>query len=185
MGTTSHDRDFALIEPVLARLKTEYADRIVIDVLGMTGPRELTAGLNRIGPSPHATRSYPGFVNWLNGRLPGWHIGLAPLLDTPFNRCKSPIKAMDYAAIGLATLASDAPAYRGSIADGPTGQLVPNDPVAWYAALDWLIRDQALRRSIAGQARLAFAEQGTLLSEAERRRTAWTSLLPADRLFAA
>jgi glycosyltransferase involved in cell wall biosynthesis len=130
---------------------------------------------------PHAKRCYPGFVNWLNRMQPAWHIGLAPLLDTPFNRCKSPIKALDYAALGLATLASDTPAYRGSIADGPAGQLVPNDPVAWHAALDWLIRDQALRRSFACQARLAFAERGTLLSEAEGRRAAWTSLLPAAR----
>jgi glycosyltransferase involved in cell wall biosynthesis len=179
MGTSTNDGDFALIEPVLARLKAEYADRIVIDVLGMTRPRDLAPGLNRIGASPHGTRSYPGFVNWLNGVRPAWHIGLAPLLDTPFNRCKSPVKAMDYAAIGLVTLASDTPAYRGSIADGPAGQLVTNAPAAWHAALDWLIRDQTLRRSIAARARQAFAAQGTLLSEAEPRRAAWTSLLPA------
>jgi hypothetical protein len=28
------------------------------------------------------------------------------------------------------------PAYRGSIADGPAGQLVQNDHAAWHAALD-------------------------------------------------
>lgn len=65
MGTTTHDRDFALIEPVLARLKAEYRDQVLIDVLGMTIQSELPAGLNRIGPSTHASRSYPGFVNWL------------------------------------------------------------------------------------------------------------------------
>ena len=128
MGTTTHDRDFAMIEPALVRLKAEYGDRIEIDVLGMTGRSELPAELNRIGPSTHASRSYPGFVNWLTSRQPRWHIGLAPLLDTPFNRSKSPIKAMDYAAMGLAVLASDTPVYRGSIADGPAGQLVANDP---------------------------------------------------------
>ena len=36
MGTSTHDRDFAMIEPALTRLKAEYGDRIVIDVLGMT-----------------------------------------------------------------------------------------------------------------------------------------------------
>ena len=50
---------------------------------------------------------------------PAWHIGLAPLLDTAFNRSKSPIKAMDYAAIGLATLASDMPSIA---ARSPTGR---------------------------------------------------------------
>jgi hypothetical protein len=181
MGTDTHDRDFALIEPVLARLKADYGDRIVIDILGMTRTRQLSPGLNRIGPSPHATRSYPGFVDWLNRRQPAWHIGLAPLLDTPFNGCKSPIKAMEYAAIGLVTLASDVPAYRGSIADGPGGQLVSNDPIAWGAALDWLIRDQAFRRDSAERARRAFAAHGTLLSAAAKRLAAWKSLLPGAK----
>jgi glycosyltransferase involved in cell wall biosynthesis len=178
MGTSTHDRDFALIEPALERLKSDYGQRIVIDVLGMTAPRDLPRGINRIGPSPHAARSYPGFVDWIRSEQPAWHIGLAPLLDTPFNRGKSPIKAMDYAAIGLPTLASDVAAYRGSIADGPAGRLVANDPLAWHAALDWLIRDQVGRRGMAQAARAAFADRGTLISDAQRRRAALMALLP-------
>jgi glycosyltransferase involved in cell wall biosynthesis len=185
MGTTTHDRDFALIEPVLARLKAEYRDHVMIDVLGMTIQSELPTGLNRIGPSTHASRSYAGFVNWLTSMQIRWHIGLAPLLDTSFNRCKSPIKAMDYAALGLVTVASDMPTYRGSLADGRAGQLVSNDPMAWHATLDWLIRDHTLRRSIAQQARRAFVEDGTLHSDGERRRAAWTSLLRAKKPRAA
>jgi glycosyltransferase involved in cell wall biosynthesis len=180
MGTTTHDRDFAMIEPALVRLKAEYGDRIVIDVLGMTHS-ELPAGLNRIGPSTHASRSYPGFVNWLTSVRPRWHIGLAPLLDTQFNRSKSPIKAMDYAAMGLAVLASDTPVYRGSIADGPAGQLVVNDPRAWHAALDWMIRDQGLRARTGARAREAFLAQATLASQADTRLAAWTRLLPDRR----
>lgn len=177
MGTSSHDRDFALIEPVLLRLKTEYGDRIAIDILGMTVRSELSAELNRIGPSTHASRSYPGFVNWLTSMQPRWHIGLAPLLDTPFNRAKSPIKAMDYAAMGLTVLASDMPVYRGSIADGPAGQLVANDPRAWHAALDWLIRDQGLRERGTVEARRAFVAQGTLAGGATTRLAALSRLL--------
>ncbi len=179
MGTSTHDRDFAMIEPALLRLKSEYGDRIVIDVLGMTSRCELPPTLNRIGPTTHASRSYPGFVNWLTSTQPRWHIGLAPLLDTAFNLSKSPIKAMDYAAIGLAVLASDTPVYRGSLADGPAGQLVTNDPRAWHTALDWLIRNQSLRQTIASGARQAFLTQATLASHAHARRAAWTDLLPA------
>jgi glycosyltransferase involved in cell wall biosynthesis len=179
MGTTTHERDFALIEPALLRLKAEYGGHVVIDVLGMTSRIELPAELNRIGPSTHASRSYPGFVNWLTTMQPRWHIGLAPLLDTAFNRSKSPIKAMDYAALGLTVLASDVPAYRGSIADGPAGQLVANDPANWHAAIDWLIRNQALRESLMVQARQAFLGGATLASHADIRLAAWQRLLPA------
>ena len=178
MGTSTHDRDFAMIEPALLRLKAEHGHRIVIDVLGMTNRAELPASLNRIAPPTHAARSYPGFVNWMTSVRPRWHIGLAPLLDTPFNRAKSPIKALDYAALGLAVLASDTPVYRGSIADGPAGQLVANDPRAWHSALDWMIRNPDLRSRAATAARDAFAACATLASDADTRRTALIRLLP-------
>ena len=86
MGTSTHNRDFALIEPALTRLKDEFGDRLVIDVLGMTSAPEIAPGLTRIAPPAQAGRSYPGFVNWLTSAHPRWHIGLAPLADTPFNR---------------------------------------------------------------------------------------------------
>ncbi|HET6306549.1 MAG TPA: glycosyltransferase, partial [Rhodopila sp.] len=187
MGTATHDRDFAMIQPALLRLKAEYDYRVAIDIIGMT-TADLPQGLNRIGLPPYATRSYPGFVHWLRSVRPGWHIGLAPLLDTKFNASKSPIKAMDYAAVGLAVLASDAPTYRDSLADGPAGHLVPNDPAAWYAALNRLLRNHARRRTIASQARDAFLAQATLAALAPARHAALARLAtnapPPDRLAA-
>jgi glycosyltransferase involved in cell wall biosynthesis len=176
MGTATHDHDFAMIEPALARLKSEFDHRVSINIVGMTMRNDLPPGLNRVGLSPSATRSYPGFVNWLRAVEPAWHIGLAPLLDTPFNLCKSPIKAMDYAALGLAVLASDTPVYRGSIADGPAGQLVPNTPAAWYAALTWLLRNRDERQAIAARSRDAFLTRASLVSQADIRRNALTRL---------
>ncbi len=177
MGTNTHNRDFALIEPALARLKEAYGNRVEIDVLGMTASPDMAPGLNRIGPPVQASRSYPGFVHWLTSVQPRWHIGLAPLIDTPFNHSKSPIKTMDYAALGMAMLASDVPVYQGSLADGIAGQLVANTPSAWYVALDWLIRDQPLRRMFAGRAREAFLSKATLASDPSPRRDSWSRLL--------
>jgi GT2 family glycosyltransferase/glycosyltransferase involved in cell wall biosynthesis len=178
MGTSTHDRDFALIQPALVRLKAEYGDRVSIDVIGMTGQADLPSELSRIGPSIHGGRSYPAFVDWINGVWPAWHIGLAPLLDTPFNRAKSSIKAMDYAAMGLVVLASDMPVYQGSLADGPAGRLVANTPQAWFEALSWLLRAQDLRRSIAAGARAAFLATASLGSQAQVRRAALVRVLP-------
>ncbi|MEA2727984.1 MAG: hypothetical protein QOF70_2459 [Acetobacteraceae bacterium] len=185
MGTTTHERDFAMIEPALSRLKAEYDNRVVIDIVGMTTRNDLPPGLNRIGPPANAWRSYPGFVNWLTSVTPPWHIGLAPLLDTPFNLCKSPIKAMDYAAMGLVVLASDTPVYRGSIADGPAGQLVANSPAAWYAALTWLLRNSDSRRTVAARSRDAFVAQASLASQADGRHNALTRILEGWKTNAA
>jgi glycosyltransferase involved in cell wall biosynthesis len=176
MGTTTHDSDFAMIAPTLARIKQEFRQSVEIDIIGMTRG-ELPSGLNRIGIPNGAVQSYPGFVNWLTSQLPGWHIGLAPLIETPFNLCKSSIKTMDYAAMGMAVLASDMPVYRGSVADGAAGFLVANDCAAWYAALNWLVRDEDLRRSIAAGARPAFVAKATLASQSQCRRAALLGLL--------
>jgi glycosyltransferase involved in cell wall biosynthesis len=185
MGTATHDDDFALIEPALVRLKTEYDHRVSINILGVTTRNDLPPGLDRIGMSRSATRSYPGFVNWLRGVEPGWHIGLAPLLDTPFNRSKSSIKALDYAALGLAVLASDTPVYRGSIADGPAGRLVANTPEAWYAALTWLVRNRDERHAVASRARDAYLAGNSLASQADIRREALSRLATAGKTHAA
>jgi glycosyltransferase involved in cell wall biosynthesis len=182
LRTGTPDNDLAMIEPVLTRLATEYGDRLSIDVLASVRPRDLPRGINGIGPSANASRSYPGLVDWMTRSRPVWHIGLAPLVDTAFNQCRSPVKALDYAAMGLAILASDTPAYRDSLADGPGGWLVPNTPAAWHAALDWLIRDQDLRRRLAVQARQAFVAGGTLTSAAQQRLAALRSVLPPARL---
>ena len=185
MGTSTHDRDFAMIEPALVRLKAEYGDRIEIEVIGMTGRHDLPRGLQRIATPISAARSYPGFVQWLSSTQPGWHIGLAPLLDTAFNRCKSPLKSIDYAALGLVVLASDVPVYRGSVADGLAGHLVTNTTGAWYAAIDRFMRNPNARHAAGERARAAFLDHASLGKRGEGWRNAWMSVLGDRRDHAA
>jgi hypothetical protein len=161
MGTTSHDPDFELILPALQRIKRDFDDRVSIEILGMTSRPDLPNGIKRAAPPLQALATYPNFVEWITRHQPPWHIGLAPLLETPFNACKSSIKTMDYAAIGTAILASDVPVYRGSLADGIAGRLVANTPDAWYAALDELIRDVERRTALMTSARSNFTGLGS------------------------
>lgn len=171
MGTATHDADFAIVQPALARLKTEFGPHLEIDLLGFTTRPNLPDWINRPALPVTANGSYPGFVNCVTQHT-AWDIGLAPLADTPFNRCKSAIKTLDYAALGLTVLASDVTAYRGSIADGPGGMLVPNRAEAWYIALSPLLRDRELRWRLGDAAYHAFTATGTLACQAEQRRTA-------------
>ena len=80
-------------------------------------------------------------------------------------------------ALGLPVLASDVAAHRGSVADGPAGELVANTPAAWCAALDWMIRDEAHRHALAAQARQSFERFGTLGTAAGEWRTALEAAL--------
>ncbi len=172
MGSIHQGRNYALIEPALIRLQAEYAARLVIDVIGMNGHPDLGGLIRRPPLSRQSTRSHPAFVHWLTSQRPGWHIGLVPLLDTPANRYVSDFKVLDFAALGLYVLASDVPAYRGSIADGPAGHLVSNRADAWYAAIGGVVRDHALRRAGHDRSRAAFLAHGTLAGQAQQRRAA-------------
>lgn len=174
MGTATHDADYAMVEPALERVKSVFAEHVSIDLLGVSSRTDLPIWVNRVAMSVHATMSYPGFVNWITQQH--FDIGVAPLADTPFNRCKSSIKTLDYAAMGLPVLASDREANRGSPADGIGGMLLPDDPDAWFVTLSRLVRDAPMRQRLTDGARAAFTA-GTLAAQAAKRRAAWLDLV--------
>ena len=155
----------ALLLPALTDIHRQFGDQIQFDLIGFVAGLEVPPWIRRLAPTPHAGRSYAGFVHWLQS-AGTWDIGLAPLADTPFNACKSAIKVLDYAALGLASLASDVPAYQGSLADGPGGMLVPNSTAAWHDALSRLIRDAPWRRRLAAGGMAQLLASGTLEHQA-------------------
>ncbi len=85
--------------------------------------------------------------------LAQFDIGLAPLVDTPFNRCKSNIKYLEYVTCGAAVIASAVEPYAQTIKNGDTGLLVTNDKArlksAWYEAIKSLIVNKTLRQTLA------------------------------------
>ena len=171
MGTSTHDKDLELIAPALDTLHETFGDRVTVNMIGMTA-REPPRGIERIIVPPIAGASYPAFVNWISRQQP-WHVGLAPLADIAFNVCKSAIKTMDYAALGMAVLASDVPAYRGSLADGPAGMLVGARNDDWLWAMSRMVRSPRNWEALARAAADAWHASATLKSQAAMRRALW------------
>lgn len=79
-------------------------------------------------------------------------VGVIPLVDTPFNACRSPIKALEYAALGIPVVASDVEAYRGFVRHGETGFLARTGQ-EWREYLGLLLADPDLRESMGKAAR--------------------------------
>lgn len=80
-------------------------------------------------------------------------IGLAPLDPSlPFNRSKSHIKALEYAALGIPVIATDMEPYRDFVIHGETGFLVRHDH-EWNRYLGQLVQDKALREKMGKQAK--------------------------------
>jgi len=147
MGTMSHRVDFQLIEKPVRRLCEEFGNRVEFEIVGVASPHELPDWCRRVDVPPQIGQSYPAFVNWLRSEN-RWHIGIAPLADTKFNRAKSGIKYLDYAALGLAVVCSDIEGYRDVINSDDDGLLVQNTEEAWYSALRRLVLDDEFRRNL-------------------------------------
>ncbi|WP_116090613.1 glycosyltransferase [Sphingomonas crusticola] len=110
MGTGTHGSDFALIRPALEQLAEERPGRFELTLIGIAADIEPASWLRRQSP-PAEVIPYARFVRWLRAQGP-YDAGLAPLADTRFNRAKSDIKLLDYAALGMLPVVQDCDAYR-------------------------------------------------------------------------
>lgn len=85
----------------------------------------------------------------------GFDIGLAPLTDTPFHRCKTNTKFRDYGAAKIAGIYSNVDVYSCCVENRVTGLIVNNNADDWYRAVCELVENETLRRQIQDN---AFAE---------------------------
>jgi len=163
MGTMTHDTDLLMIAPALQKLSQQYPKAFELQIIGGIQQKNSLEALRGItvkyfSPPPEE-QEYPLFMLWLMSQF-NWEIALAPLVDTPFNSCKSDIKFLDYCALGAAGIYSRVAAYKTNIKDLETGWLVQNQVEIWYQALEALLTDNELRKQLVHNARrYLFAER--------------------------
>lgn len=106
-------------------------------------------------------------------------VGIAPLSATTFNRAKSWLKPMEYAAAGVPCVVSPSPAYLELHNKFGIGD-VAEKPKDWYRLVRRLVTDDAYRldRSAAGR---AAAEELTIEKHAWRWMEAWEQALRIQR----
>jgi glycosyltransferase involved in cell wall biosynthesis len=156
MGTFTHDDDLLMILPALREVWQRHAREIEFQFVGVVKRGETFQGLKGLPIRmicPQAGKTdYLSFMPWFSSRV-RWDIAISPLQDTPFNRCKSDIKFLDYCAIGAAGVFSRVSAYASTVRHLETGWLVENKPEAWIEALEQLISDASLRKQLAHNAK--------------------------------
>lgn len=171
IGTRSHERDLQAITPALQSVLIEHPEAAFV-CYGVQPPPEL-AGLRNttyVEPSRAARDDYLVYAEEASRlRL---DIGIAPLIDSEFNRCKSQIKLLEYGALGAAGVYSRVAPYTSSVDDGVTGLLV-NTPADWRSGLERLIRQPELRRAISEEAFRQVQEQWLLPAGIGQWRSAW------------
>lgn len=160
MGSVSHDDDFFMVMPAIKTILEKYP-KVVFQLMGQFThtkahkvfkgwSNELKDRVYMINP----TSQFSDFPFWLS--LQPWDIGIAPLIESDFNKCKSHIKWMEYSMFGITTVASKVYPYykdilgKETIVDGETGLLCKEGE--WVEKLSKLIDNKELREKLAKNA---------------------------------
>lgn len=159
-GGATHLQDIALIQEPLTTILDETA-----------------AGLHFLGMDYRSL--FAGRGRWTNWQPDIWDyyqavdfdIALCPLEPTAFNACRTPIKALEMAALGIPVLASDTTPYREFVVDGVTGYLC-RTPADWRARLRELVNDPQARQELGAKARQLAADH-TIQQHYRRWQTAY------------
>lgn len=139
MASKGHAQDLAMIVPALCQILTDHP-HVRFETFGTIAmPRKLSAFSDQVA-AYQGTGDYQQFLQKLYDL--NWTIGLAPLQDTPFNQCKSPVKFIEYTSCSIPTLASDISVYNQFL-DGV--EICLATPENWYSVLRELIECRDLR----------------------------------------
>jgi len=152
-GSITHDDDLEIIVPVMNKIFEKYPN-VKFHLIGSVRKERRDAFKAKFGKYHYqvkiklgvpAFKFYPPFL-----ALQGFDIGLAPLADNEFNKCKSHIKWMEYSMYKIPTVASRFYPYCETIEgiktiqDGKTGFLA-GDEKEWVEKLSLLIEDKQKR----------------------------------------
>ncbi|MFS1523009.1 glycosyltransferase family 1 protein [Microbulbifer sp. 2304DJ12-6] len=147
-GSASHHKDLLWLYPIIEE-SLQRNQNLIFEVIGDKSVNKLFHGLSRV----HVLypMKWPAYLSLI--RRPGRDIGLAPLLDTPFNSARSHTKFFDITQTGAVGIYAEGPIYATVVRHDENGLLLPMKPEAWVEAILRLADDQSLRQRMLKVAR--------------------------------
>jgi tetratricopeptide (TPR) repeat protein len=113
-GSLGHREDVRWVWPAL-RAALDRHPSLGLSVMASPELRDLFTGV-----APDRLRFTPaGSLERYYEFLRGLYLGVCPLLPTDFNRCRSDVKFVEFAAHGIPVLCADLAPYRDSLAHAP------------------------------------------------------------------
>jgi len=120
-----------------------------LTIIGIADETASRPWLNRVSPGPDAL--YPRYAGWLTEQAPLFDIGVAPLVDSEFNRLKSDIKLLEYLALGIAPVMSNLDPYSDS--DLALPPMLCGTPEQWLERLSTLAANHTALEEAKSRAR--------------------------------
>lgn len=142
-GTTSHIREILWLRDILADVSQQLPSAI-IELFGDSSVRNLYRDIPR-AKVVHPM-SWPRFFEYTS--TVSYDIGLAPLLDSRFNRARSYVKFFDITRTGAMGIYSDTPVFSSIVQHEHNGLLVENDQEKWSNAICSAATNLKLRQQL-------------------------------------
>jgi len=118
-GSSGHRRDIEAVCNVIAQVMRAYPH---VDFACM-GDATIYSILLAALPAGRVIYTPPGTLDDYLGFLQKIDIGIAPLQDNPYNRCRSDVKFLEYASRGVVPVLSALTPYKDSVQHGESGFL--------------------------------------------------------------
>lgn len=131
-----------ILEDAITQIVNKYNDSIEIEIMGAKPDFVDKLGLKHL-PYQDGYDAYTAYMAKCN-----WDIGLAPMPETEFHRCKYFNKYVEYASFGIAGIYTDCEPYIYGIRDHENGLLVKNTTKDWVDGISELIENEKLRKAI-------------------------------------
>ena len=144
-GTLTHSKDLFMIKNVILKLKEKYDFDFEV-IGGFNASDNVDEDWFNPIELPPNNMDFEKFMKWLPESI-GWDIALVPLENSPFNQCKSELKFIELAILGLPGVYSDMCVYNTVVEDGVNGFLASNED-EWIEKIQMLILDKSLRKTI-------------------------------------
>ena len=151
MGTATHTSDLMMVLEPLRSVLRKYRGDVEFQLAEVTKDERVRKALDGLPVKPltgPVSTQYRDYVPWAIANL-RWDFGIAPLADTALNRCKSDIKYLDYAVLGIPGIFSRCDAFDTTVDHGTTGLLCGPEPEEWHLALERMMTQAHLRSRLA------------------------------------
>lgn len=146
-GSATHENEMNWLFPIVEKLLHHCTD-LHFEIIGNHAINQKFRHLPRTRIlHPLSWANYISHCHTLDG-----HIGLAPILPSPFNMGRSHSKIYDIARCGAVGIYSDPSPYTDAITTGKNGLLIKNDPALWFDTISQLVSNRSLLNELRNNA---------------------------------
>lgn len=140
----SHEELFEkYIEPILPLLDEKFGDSISLSFVGVHPKLDV----NKYSFKVNYYESRPLLEYRKFMHLSNFDIGLSPLHDDEFSKCKYFNKYIEYTLVGVVGIYSKCEPYMYIVKDGYNGYLAENNPDDWYKKIELLVTNEKNRKT--------------------------------------